>query len=77
MLAWRGCPPFTAFVRARCAAGGTELHLTRTLPRSDADFVPLFLYFAFGSSMYLQIGAVAIVSLLTRGTIECVPAGLL
>jgi MFS superfamily sulfate permease-like transporter len=46
------------------------LFLTRPHALTDADFVPLFLYFAYGSSMYLQIGAVAIVSLLTRGTID-------
>jgi sulfate transporter 4 len=38
------------------------------------DFLPLFLYFWFGSSMYLQVGAVAVVSLLTNNTVTCVPA---
>jgi MFS superfamily sulfate permease-like transporter len=33
------------------------------------DFLPLFLYFWFGSSQYLQIGAVAVVSLLTQSTV--------
>ena len=69
-LAWRACLLSTAYVRARCAACVSVLHLTRPLALPDADFVPLFLYFAYGSSMYLQIGAVAIVSLLTRGTID-------
>jgi hypothetical protein len=35
------------------------------------DFVPLFLYFWFGSSQYLQVGAVAVVSLLTNNTVRC------
>ena len=75
MLAWRGSPPSKAFVRARCRARAMELRLTLLRASADADFVPLFFYFCFGSSMYLQIGAVAIVSLLTRSTIECAPAG--
>jgi len=34
------------------------------------DFVPLFFYFLYGTSMHLQVGAVAIVSLLTANTIS-------
>ena len=34
------------------------------------DFLPLFLYFWFGSSRYLQVGAVAVVSLLTANTVR-------
>jgi hypothetical protein len=61
-----------------CAHGCSRLSRARALMRvarccsADTDFVPLFLYFAYGSSMYLQIGAVAIVSLLTQSTIACV-----
>ena len=33
------------------------------------DFLPLFIYFWFGSSQYLQVGAVAVVSLLTANTV--------
>ena len=33
------------------------------------DFLPLFLYFWFGSSRHLQVGAVAVVSLLTQTTV--------
>ena len=35
------------------------------------DFLPLFIYFWFGSSQYLQVGAVAVVSLLTNNTVRC------
>jgi len=40
------------------------------------DFLPLFLYFWFGSSRHLQIGAVAVVSLLTQSTVAKLTANL-
>jgi hypothetical protein len=46
------------------------VHLTRHAPRADTDFVPLFLFALFTSAQYLQVGAVAIISLLTNHTVS-------
>ena len=35
------------------------------------DFLPLFIFFAYTSSQYLQVGAVAVVSLLTSACARC------
>ena len=48
-----------------------ELALTGSC--ADSDLVPLFLYFLFGTAMYLQVGAVAVVSLLTNTTVRWEP----
>ncbi len=44
------------------------------LPTTDTDFLPLILFALFTSAQYLQVGAVAIVSLLTNNTITQIVA---
>ena len=43
---------------------------SRALRSTDTDFVPLFAFFLFTSAQYVQVGAVAIVSLLTSDTLS-------
>ena len=82
MLASPDSPPSTASVRTprcaclRCAAllaasarAATDAGFRRCSV-ADTDFLPLILFALFTSAQYLQVGAVAVVSLLTADAVS-------
>lgn len=71
MPAWPACPPSTVRSRQRRASAPPSQPRAHPVPSPGlyTDFVPLFLFAVFTSAQYLQVGAVAVVSLLTNNTV--------